>query len=283
MNIADLDLLEGTLRWKVRYTKRAVAEQPFLHFTGHSDIVESHIPYTQYGYWFRMLDVTDALACKKILVLAGDNLNMDLFSTYWHRSDEPCDEGRPYRELETLIKLLRCAEQVYDHILYMETNHDKRIYKMIYRMMEEKQQAEELSKFIKPIQEIFMDNKLNKITVLPDQLFQIGDIIITHFENNSKVPGSVPRQLVKYLIPRIRKPWTVVYQAHTHYQSKLPIMGKWCIETGAMCYSQDYWQQPKVKSEEKVPSIGYAVAELNDGIADVNKCNFVWCDWDRFI
>lgn len=282
-DIESLDLMRGVLQWKVRRTKRLVAEQQFQHFTGHVDMIELHVPYTQYQYFAEMVQRAENSKGKNLLVLAGDNMNLDLFSRYFHRSDERVVDASPYNELDTLIKLLRYAHDVYDRILYQETNHDKRMYKLIYHTMQEKAQAEEMCKFIKPIQDFFEENRLHKIVIAPDQLFQIGDVLITHFENNSKVPGSVPRQLVKYLLPRIQKTWQVVFQFHTHYQSKLPIMGKWCIEGGALCYSQDYWQQPKVKSEEKVPSIGYAQCDMVDGIVDVNSANFVWCAWDRWI
>lgn len=283
MKIKTIELLEGTINWKIRRVKRLVAEQQFRHYSGHIDIMEMHVPFTHYEHMWRAFDTTDKRTGNKMLFLPGDNLNLDLFGPFFQRSGETSDECNPAREMETLIKILHCAEQVYDHILVMETNHDRRIFKAIYKMAQQKKIAEQIIERIKTTADIFVENKLDKITVVPDILFQIGDAIICHFENNSTIPASVPRKLVKYLIPRMQKHWTVAFQAHTHYQEKLNIMGKHVIETGALSFTQDYWRSGKVRYEEKYSSLGYAVCDMNDGIVDINKCNYVWCEWAGYL
>ena len=128
-----------------------------------------------------------------------------------------------------------------------------------------------------------MFSKIQKMDVVNNYLVQIGNILVTHLENNSVVAGKVDRDLVQYLTPRISKPWEVVFQAHTHSQSRIPIDRKLCIETGTLCDSLDYWVKGKMFGKGKHSTMGYGVCDMVKGKADMNTCNFIITEWQGYI
>jgi len=172
---------------------------------------------------------------------------------------------------------------VYDEILMLMSNHEERLWKVVVHRFQEKTVSGELIKRLKTLQEIFEENELDKITCVDHYLFQIGNIIVSHFENNSTVPGSVPRWVVLYLIPRISKPWDVCFQAHTHCQSKISIDRKLVVETGVLTDSLDYWVKGKMSGKGKLSTIGYAICNMVNGKANLNDCNFVVKEWQGHI
>lgn len=269
-------------QWEINRADRLETEEQFEHFTGHLDIVELHIPYTIWGYVFDMMEETRLLYPKeeKILVLAGDSLNLDMMSVFYQRST---DRSKPSDEWRDLIKFLRIAEKIYDHIIFMETNHDNRIWKMLMKTIVAKEIYDEVMKWMLSYRDAFNNEKFTKILTIRGAIFQIGDVLITHFENQSSVPGHISRDVIKFLLPRIEKDWNVVFQAHTHCQSKIPNDRKICIETGALCGVLDYWRRGKMKGKGKLTSVGYAVCDMIDGVADPNRSNFVFKGWEDWL
>lgn len=274
------ELTETLSRWEITRTRRLDLERQFLYFTGHLDIVELHIPYTRYKYVDELIGESQQRKGKKVLVCAGDSLNLDMFSRFYRTSS---DDSKPSVEWKTLVEVLREAESIYDKIIFMVTNHDNRIFKLIRNEILGKERAEEVLEWMLDYAQAFEREHFKKIITVAGAIFQIGDVIITHFENNSIVPGVVPRDVIKYLIPRIEKQWNIVFQAHTHSQSKISNDRKIGIETGALCRVLDYWRSGKMQGKGKLSSLGYAVCDLKNGVADKNSADFVFKEWEDFL
>jgi len=280
-------------QWEILRVDRLEQEKQFEKFTGHIDIIEMHIPYTKYGYLFDLMgrtllmDTYNPIKKKKMLICAGDSMNLDMFSAFYQRST---DRSKPSVEWRDLIKVLRRAEQIYDYIVFMVNNHDNRVWKMLMRNIIAKEVFDEIMHWMTSYHDAFNHEKFTKIITVPCSrfseqgvIFQIGDLIISHFENNSIVPGVVPRDVIKYLVPRIEKDWNIVIQAHTHAQSKIANDRKICIECGALCGTLDYWRKGSMKGKGKLTSLGYAVCDMENGVADPNKTDFVFCEWEGYL
>lgn len=266
--------------WLTRKAGREELERQFSLFTGGMDICELHIPYTKWEYVEQMMADRQKTKGNKLLFLDGDSVNFDMFSMFYPKSK---DKIQPKFEREQFIEFLKIASSVYDRIIFLKTNHEARLYKILFKIADNKEQAEAYTDFVESLEETIKKNKINNLVSVDSPFFQIGDVIISHFENNSAVPGSIARQTIQYLIPRIRKAWNVVYQAHTHTQSMLPIDGKLFIETGAMIGSMDYWINGRMNGKGKFSTIGYAVGDMVKGQADLNTCKFVMKSWQEYI
>lgn len=277
MKITDLYLPQAVTNWSMRRASRVREEKLFEKFTGLIQTIEMHVPYTEWVYVFDMIKKAKAYKGKKILVSGGDSLNLDMLSFFYHKGGS---KTTPMEELAILIRFFKEAQKVYDHIIFLESNHETRLKKFIISAVPDRQQATEVIKLVKSLREIFDENKLDKIIYPNDFFFQIGDAIFSHFECNSGVPGSVARQIIQYLTPRIKKEWKVCYQHHTHTQLKMPIDGKTVVETGACIDTLDYWRSGKLSGKGKMSSIGYAEGIMKKGVIDVNSANFVLCGWE---
>lgn len=273
-----INLLRVFNRWEVTKASRLKLEKEFNNYTGWIDIFELHVPYTKYNLLEEAMQRTAKYKGKKICVFNGDSINLDMFSKYYPMSGT---KSLPSEEIRALITVLKYAEKVYDRIIFLVTNHEQRLWKVLFYYMKSGEIASEILKQMKSLQEVFEKNELKKIIIVEHYLFQIGDIICCHFENNSVVPGVVPRNLVQYLIPRIQKDWTVAFQSHTHTQSKIAIDRKVIIETGTMTDSFDYWRSGKMAGRNKLSSIGYAVCEMKNGIA--TECSFRILGWEGYL
>jgi uncharacterized protein YbcV (DUF1398 family) len=270
--------------WQTKRQSRLLLEREFLRYTGWLDVVEAHVPYTKYDYFFDILDRRKRYKGNKIIVFAGDNLNLDVFGPFFRTpTAETSDRAASRKELDTLLHLLEKAEKIYDRIIFMQTNHDKRIYKILQRVFGDKKQVEEIMRWVKPLKEFMEERKLSKIVHTPGILFTIGDAVIYHWENNSSIPASTSRKVIKGTIARMPSKINVIYQAHTHFQSRFAAFRKLIIETGALCDIFDYARGDKLWGEEKTITIGYAYGEFKDGIADWNKCDYYTYEVEGYI
>jgi hypothetical protein len=269
----------------MRRIDRKKLERQFINYTGHLDAFEMHVPYTRYDYMIPAMEMTAHHKGKKIIALVGDNLNYDLYSHYIRQgTSEDMDEQDPSQELDDLIKVLKIAYKIYDRIIFTRTNHDERETKIIMKNMPERKQAEQIIRKFKTIPEIFETHGINdKVVHVPGIYFQVGDIALCHFENNNSIPGGTSRNIAKQAVAKMNPSVNVIYQAHTHYQSKIWAFRKCVIEMGAISDIQDYARGDKMMGVEKTITIGYAVGELHNGKADVNQFNPVCCEIEGYL
>ena len=280
MKISDLQLRQEINNWEFRRCDRLKAEEQFENFTGLIHGVELHIPFTCWTYAFDMVKEAKKYKGKKILISGGDSMNFDTVSFFYKRGGA---KRTPQEEITDLVKFLKYAQTVYDKIIFIETNHEKRMQKIVERMFPDRTQALEVTKMMKTLKDVFESEGLTKIVNVDDFLFQIGDIIFSHFENNSAVPGTVCRNLIQYLMPRIQKEWNITAQFHTHAQAIIPIDRKVAIENGCIAQTMDYWRSGKMLGKGKMISIGYGSYEMKQGKALLNKCRPIICGWEGWL
>jgi hypothetical protein len=276
---SEIVLTRHLSQWEVKRVDRLKLETLFERFTGLIHVVELHIPYTKYDLFKKLLHKASLYEGKKILVLAGDSLNLDLFSRFKQRST---DNSKPSDEIDKLIKLLKESSKVYDNIVYMTTNHEDRLTKVVLDAIADKDVANEVLKQTRTLKDIFETENL-KVVYVANYFFQIGDLIICHMEANRVVTGALSRDLVSYFKPRINKSFNAIIQAHTHRQSMVYVDRVLVIECGCMLPSLDYWLDGKLKGNRCFSTIGYAQAEMRGGVTSINDTRPVMMEWCGYI
>jgi len=263
-------------KWEYNRVKREKLEKQFKNYSGYFDVVEMHLPYTYFNFLEEMMESAYKRREPKILVINGDSINLDVFSVFYKRSS---DISTPDKEIDMLIKVLKVAQTVYDKIIFIPTNHEARLEKVISRNMPERVITEQLLKRMRTLEDEFIENKLNKLICTNTPMIQIGDVLCCHMESNSGKPGNLSSSLIQYLMPRV-KDWSVAYQSHSHTQSKISVDCKTIIETGCLADSLDYWiSNWKMFGKGKFSTIGYAYGSMDNGKALLNKCDYHICKW----
>jgi predicted MPP superfamily phosphohydrolase len=113
---------------------------------------------------------------------------------------------------------------------------------------------------------------------------QVGDLLVTHAEKFSRVPGSALRQIDEGLTDFDHvynlKPWRVLLQAHTHAAGILPWKADRLLgETGCMCVTHGY--QMTARMGGRPQRQGWVKLVQHDGHTDVNSVRFHWLNADR--
>ena len=113
---------------------------------------------------------------------------------------------------------------------------------------------------------------------------QVGDLLVTHAEKFSRVPGAALRQIDEGLTDFDHvynlKPWRVLLQAHTHAASIIPwkadrLMG----ETGCMCMTHGY--QLTARMGGRPQRQGYVTLTQTNGVTDINSVRFRWLNAEK--
>lgn len=280
MKITDLLATNVVPNWEISRDKRVALEKPFEKFTGRIYVAELHIPYTRWKYLQEMIDEAKKYKGKKIFVSGGDSLNFDMFSVFYNKSG---DDSKPSDEIAILIRFLTMISEVFDQIIFIESNHEARVHKILARICNDKTVSQEIRKQVKGLQEQFSDAGLKKLVYCSTYMFQVGDALFTHIESNSSSVGKTGRDIINYLTPRIQKPWSVVYQLHTHCQSIIAVDKKICVEVGAIIPVLDYWRQGKPAGKNKLTSLGYALGDFKNGKIDINSARFIVKEWEDWL
>lgn len=115
-------------------------------------------------------------------------------------------------------------------------------------------------------------------------LTQVGDLIVSHAEKYSSVPGSALRKIEEGMADFEQvyglKPWRVLIQAHTHAYSVVPWHAdKLLCEGGAMCLTHGY--QLSARMGGRPQRIGYTTLTQVDGKTDLNSVKFHWLNAER--
>jgi predicted phosphodiesterase len=113
---------------------------------------------------------------------------------------------------------------------------------------------------------------------------QVGDMMVTHAEKDSRVPGSAVRQidegLTDFEFVYDLKPWRVLMQAHTHASGMVPWKAdRLLVETGCCCITHGY--QMTARMGGRPQRQGYVTLTQHDGKTDVNSIRFRWLNSER--
>lgn len=112
-------------------------------------------------------------------------------------------------------------------------------------------------------------------------LMSLGDVLYSHAEKYSRVPGSALRTVDEWLDDFSGHlgldGYRAVVQFHTHAQALLPWRSdRLLIEPGCMCDVHGYQLRSKIGGRPQ--RLGYAVLEMVDGKIDVNSVRLRWLD-----
>ena len=261
---ASMGLLREISTWEITKQLRGVQERKFVNFTGLVDVHEYHMPYTRYELLERAIGKSAKYKGSKILVSAGDSVNMDTYSKFHSRST--CDTA-PEEEIECLVRYLKHASKVYDKVIFLTTNHENRIKKIIQDSIKDSSVSRAVLKQVRFLDTIFSGNNLDKVIYVNDYVFKVGRLWVTHLENNSAVPGRIGEKVKDGLNCDYGRDWDVCIQAHTHCQSNVTFPRQTVIESGTFMSAPDYWvKSGKIKGERKSTSYGYAWCEMVNGV-----------------
>ncbi len=115
-------------------------------------------------------------------------------------------------------------------------------------------------------------------------LTQVGDLLVSHAEKFSSVPGSALRKIEEGMADFEQvyglAPWRVLIQAHTHAYSMIPWHAdKLLCEGGAMCLTHGY--QLTARMGGRPQRIGYTTLTQTAGVTDINSVKFHWLNAAR--
>lgn len=115
-------------------------------------------------------------------------------------------------------------------------------------------------------------------------LYQHGDLLCTHAEKYSRVPGAALRGIDEWLTDFDDvlglKPWKVLVQAHTHAGGVFPFKAdRLLVESGCMCSVHGYQLQARISGRPQ--RVGYVACEQEQGQTLINSVRFVWLDAER--
>jgi hypothetical protein len=108
---------------------------------------------------------------------------------------------------------------------------------------------------------------------------QKGDLIVSHAEKYSRVPGSALRGIEDWFSDFERtlglKPWRVIVQAHTHAMAMFPFgADKVLVETGAMCLTHGYQLSARIAGRPQ--RIGWSEMVQRNDVTDLGSIRLRW-------
>jgi len=115
---------------------------------------------------------------------------------------------------------------------------------------------------------------------------QVGDLIVSHAEKFSRVPGAALRQIDEGLTDFDAvydlKPWRVIIQAHTHQLGMFPFKSdRLLVEGGCCCETHGY--QMTARMGGRPQRQGYVTLTQQNGVTDVNSVRLHWLNAERKI
>lgn len=252
--------------------------EKFKNWTGHIFfLADLHIPYTQWHYVETALADAFMTDGKKMVILGGDNLDLEGFSRFYtEKKNIPLtEEGLP-EDVNQYRRFMKVLEKIFDEIVIIRGNHDDRMLKLLLRTLTQ-EQVNYLKSFI-DIEKHLLAVKSEKVTVSPYNYVFIGEAIFSHIEDYSVIKGRAGTWAIDYFIPRLKNLKVKgLMNGHTHRFSKLMHRGYVVVEAPALCKVMDYTRGPRFRQGKYEKwYFGYGYAYLEDGKIDINKFNPVY-------
>jgi len=267
---------ENTIQ-EYRYPLRQKLIERFKNYTGwvitFSDL---HVPYINWEIVLTALNSLKQFPGNKLLVLGGDILDFDQFSSWGGRKrivDVPYD-------IIATAKFLDAIYHLFDNIIIIEGNHERRLYNYLFKYLDKN--APYMLDFINVpelIKRYLSSEAQKKVIFSPDWYAIIGEMIVAHNNKASVIKGKSVSQTIDYFIENLKDTKiSAVMQAHTHTQVKLKHQGVWGLETGMLGKDPSY---RAIKSSRIKPLYGYGYGQLISGkLVDPNRFNFVYLGED---
>lgn len=224
-----------------------------------------------------------------LAILAGDLTDSFAISRFIKYETVPFRE-----ELAALTILFERASQTWPRVIVIEGNHDKARF--------EKQLRTRLDDHMVDIVSFLANGNLSVLRALAsrypnvtvasmpagrytmDWITQIGDLVVTHAEKFSIIPGQALRKIEDWLLDQENNlnlaPWRVVLQAHTHGLAWLPYHAdRLLVETGCCCDLQGYQFTAKIGGRPQ--RNGWVTLTQVSGVTDRESVRCHWPDEKR--
>lgn len=219
-----------------------------------------------------------------VAVFAGDLLDSFAISRFIKY-----DVCRFEDELAAFVAFLERASATWPTVILLEGNHDKTRFEKALRTR--------LDDHMMAIVEFLTGGNLSvlravasrypnvKVAHMPvgrftvDWMYQLGDLICTHAEKFSIVPGGALRKIEDWLLDQednlALAPWKVLIQAHTHGLAWFPFHAhRLLVESGCLADLQGYQLTARIGGRPQ--RNGWVTLEQKDGVTDRDS---VRCRW----
>jgi predicted phosphodiesterase len=223
-----------------------------------------------------------------LLIVGGDLQDFYSISRFTKYENCPFEE-----EMAAVTLLLEQMSERFPRVLIVEGNHDRPRF--------EKQLRNELKEEMVKVITYLAGGNLSVIAAAArrfpnveivknriDGRFDVGwyaqvnDLIVSHMEKFSVVPGSTLRGVEDWFanferVVGLQSGWRVVVQAHTHAMGWFPYKAdKLLVESGCMCRTHGYQLTPRAGGRPQRQ--GYVTLEQRDGKTDFSTVRCHWLD-----
>jgi predicted phosphodiesterase len=228
-----------------------------------------------------------------LLIVGGDL--QDFYSVSRFTKYENVDFEQ---EMAAVTLLLEQMSERFPRVLIVEGNHDKPRF--------EKQLRDRVPKEIIDVIEYLAGGNLSVIAAAARRFpniqmaktrvdgrydvswfVQVNDLIVSHMEKFSIVPGSTLRGVEDWFtnfenVIGLSKNWRVIVQAHTHAMGWFPCKAdKLLVESGCLCRTHGYQLTPRAGGRPQRQ--GYVTLTQNDGVTDFNSVRCHWLDSEKAV
>lgn len=223
------------------------------------------------------------------LVISGDLIDHYSISRFIRYEHVPIEQ-----EIAGADALLGQLAAAFSDVLVVEGNHDKPRFEKQLRTM--------LSPEMMHCIELLTGGNLSIVHLLAKRypnvrfapqaagpyklgwLTQVGDLVVSHAEKFSSVPGAALRKIEEGLTDFDHvyglKPWRVLVQAHTHAHSVVCWHAdRLLVEGGCCCITHGY--QLTARMGGRPQRQGYVTLTQHKGATDLNSVRFRWLNPDR--
>jgi predicted phosphodiesterase len=220
------------------------------------------------------------------IIVNGDLQDFYSASRFIHKEHVPIE-----REMAAVDALLGHFSARYPDVLIVDGNHDRPRFEKALRA--------QLSLELMHVIEYLTGGNLSAIKVAakryPNVRFapiqvgrhslawvaQEGDILCSHAEKYSKVPGSAMRVIEEWFSDQHEHlglhPWRVLVQAHTHMGAWFPWRADRLMVEG-MCMSRIHGYQLDSKIAGRGQRLGYVTLIQRDGVTKLRSVQPQWLD-----
>lgn len=220
------------------------------------------------------------------IIINGDLQDFYSASRFVHKEHVPIE-----REMAAVDALLSHFSARYADVLIVDGNHDRPRFEKALRA--------QLSLELMHVIEYLTGGNLSAIKVAakryPNVRFapiqvgrhsmswvaQEGDILCSHAEKYSKVPGAAMRVIEEWFSDQHEslglKPWRVLVQAHTHQGNWFPWRADRLLVEG-MCMSNVHGYQLDSKIAGRGQRLGYVTLTQRDGATNLRSVQPHWLD-----
>ena len=211
------------------------------------------------------------------LYIGGDMLDMYACSTFVKRKDIALRY-----EMAVAHQHLTLWSKWFKKIIIISGNHEERLGSFFQKRVDPAilflietdilQHFEKGFSFENEIGEEIYFAPIKNLETTEDWFIEIGDAILAHPKNFSRVDGKTGVATNEYFIKHGYQ-HNAVLIGHTHQAAKVMNSGKLIMEIGCCCEEQEYATRGNINYRPQTNAITLLVQK--DGITDLNQTNFI--------